>query len=182
MGEKTILRNDKISSLEDPNDPVADFNGLYDSIDLRTIQYRISYNLEKYWKVGKISTIKTAIQGAMFLTEELFANELYRIGGASILRGFDEQSVLAARYHMATFEYRVLLGQNSYFYLFSDWAYLENPVRDGKHEDTPVGFGAGMTFETGAGLFGLSYALGRQYGNAVDFRAAKIHFGYMNYF
>jgi hypothetical protein len=45
-----------------------------------------------------------------------------------------------------------------------------------------LGFGAGLTFETKAGIFGLSYAVGKQNSNPLDFRSSKIHFGYVNIF
>jgi hypothetical protein len=48
--------------------------------------------------------------------------------------------------------------------------------------DFPFGFGAGAAFETKIGIFGLSYAMGRQLDNAISFKSGKIHFGYVNYF
>jgi hypothetical protein len=48
--------------------------------------------------------------------------------------------------------------------------------------DFPFGFGAGTTFETKVGLFGLTYALGQQQDNPISFKTGKIHFGYVNYF
>jgi hypothetical protein len=46
----------------------------------------------------------------------------------------------------------------------------------------PFGFGAGISLETKAGWFSLSYALGKPADEKLDFRAAKIHFGYLNRF
>jgi hypothetical protein len=41
----------------------------------------------------------------------------------------------------------------------------------------PFGFGAGIAFTTKAGLFYLSYALGKQLDNPISFKTGKIHFG-----
>ena len=51
-------------------------------------------------------------------------------------------------------------------------------------EKWPFGFGLGLTLETKAGLFGLSYAIGKDSDPSrfVNLRNAKIHFGYVNYF
>lgn len=98
-----------------------------------------------------------------------------------MLRGFDEEAIFASLFSVVTLEYRFLLSKNSYFNLFYDAAYVENRA-DGYENDFPFGFGAGLAFETKAGLFGVSYALGRQQSAPIDFRAAKIHFGYVNYF
>jgi len=48
--------------------------------------------------------------------------------------------------------------------------------------DTPIGFGAGTSFETKAGIFSLTYALGRQFNNPVELRGGKIHFGFTSLF
>ncbi len=182
IGKREILRNPDIIKLEDDLDPDFDFNTLYDSIRLKTTQYEIHYGLDQYFPLTARSVIKVAVNGAALISQDILSNELFRIGGNHLLRGFDEESIRASFYNILTLEYRFLLGQNSYFYLFGDAAYLENEVNRGSLVDRPFGFGAGMTFETKAGLFAVAYALGRQLDNPIDLRSAKIHFGYVNYF
>jgi len=49
----------------------------------------------------------------------------------------------------------------------------------------PWGLGAGINFETAAGLLSLSAAVGRDLGNATDFfdlTSPRIHIGYVNLF
>jgi len=48
--------------------------------------------------------------------------------------------------------------------------------------DNPFGFGAGMSFETKAGIFSIMYALGKQFDNPIDMKSAKIHFGIISTF
>ena len=95
---------------------------------------------------------------------------------------FDEEAILATFFNVITLEFRYLLSQNSYFNVFFDGAYAERRLERSYENDFPFGFGAGLAFETKAGLFGVSYALGRQQKNPIDFKSAKIHFGYVNYF
>ncbi|MEM9024212.1 MAG: BamA/TamA family outer membrane protein, partial [Bacteroidota bacterium] len=114
-------------------------------------------------------------------TESLFRNELYRIGGLKTLRGFDEESIFASIYSIATVEVRYLLEQNSYAYLFWDGAYVENNSQGSAFTDRPFGFGVGVSFETKAGIFSFSYALGKQRGNPILLRAAKLHFGFVTF-
>jgi hemolysin activation/secretion protein len=123
-------------------------------------------------------------QSAYTFNENTFENELYRIGGLKILRGFDEESIFTSFYAVNSIEYRILLEQNSYWYLFFDGAYYENKNVNlaTKITDTPFGFGTGITFQTNSGIFSLNYALGKQFNNPIEFRAAKIHFGFVNYF
>jgi hypothetical protein len=46
-----------------------------------------------------------------------------------------------------------------------------------------MGLGAGLNFETKAGIFGISAAVGRRdVGQSFDFRATKFHLGYVSLF
>lgn len=115
------------------------------------------------------------------LNENLFQNEMFRIGGIHSLRGFDELSISASTFGIATAEYRFLLDQNSNIYVFYDRAYYEQAEAETFFADRPYGFGAGIAFETRAGIFSVNYALGSQQNNPILFRSAKIHFGFVNF-
>ena len=45
-----------------------------------------------------------------------------------------------------------------------------------------MGLGVGLSFETPVGIFGLSVAVGQQFGQGFDFRNPKLHFGYVSVF
>jgi hemolysin activation/secretion protein len=174
-GVKRIERNNRILELG--------YGELYDTLELRSFQYKLSGQLEGYLPLFNRSTLLGRLQGgAIFSEAPVYFNEQFRIGGNQILRGFDEESVFATRYALSTLEYRLLIGQNSYLYAFGDLAYVEDvtPVKD--ITDWPYGFGAGITFETSAGLFGVSLAYGKQLDNPIDFSAPKVHFGYVSLF
>ena len=121
--------------------------------------------------------------GGIFSEKPVFANENYRLGGNKLLRGFDEESLFATRFVVGTAEYRLLLGPNSFLSAFADWGYLENLATKNRIFQRPLGLGAGLNFETRAGIFGISAAVGRRdKGQAVDFRATKFHLGYVSLF
>ena len=181
-GRKLIRKNAAITGLSDPLQPEFDYNTLYDSIQLSTLAFEYQYDAQLFLPIGRSATTLIRLRGAANLNTELFSNELYRIGGNTILRGFDELSLFVSEYHIATLEWRYLLTQNGYAALFFDQAYTVNRALDNALYDAPLGFGASLAFETKAGIFGLSYALGTQRGNPVLVRNAKIHFGYVNYF
>lgn len=111
-----------------------------------------------------------------------FENELYRFGGANTLRGFDESIFYASIYSIQNAEIRYLFERNSAFYLFWNGAYYYKNVAQDVTEDFPWGLGIGMDFQTKAGIFSLSYALGKQFDNPFEIRTAKIHFGYISRF
>lgn len=111
-----------------------------------------------------------------------YENELYRFGGAKSLRGFDESIFFASIYSLQKVEIKYLFEQNSAFYAFWNGAYYYKNVVQDVTEDFPWGFGIGLDFDTRAGIFSLSYALGKQFDNPFEIQSAKIHFGYISRF
>lgn len=150
---------------------------LYDSIPLNSTLYRLQLNAAGFIPLFRRSTLMIGNQTGFLENENLFDNELFRIGGLKTLRGFDEQSITASIYSIFTLEFRYLFDVNSYFQLFVDGAYYERNANSGYFKDTPYGLGVGVNFETRAGIFALSYALGSRDGQPLQFKSAKIHFG-----
>jgi hypothetical protein len=66
--------------------------------------------------------------------------------------------------------------------LFGNGAWYENIAVNRNIRDLPYGLGAGLSFETKAGIFVVSYALGSQFGNPISFRSAKVHLGISSLF
>ncbi len=170
LGNKTIRENPKIDKQ------------LYANLDLKSTIYNFNLNTAYYLPIKKRSVLKFESKNGYTSNKNLFNNELYRIGGLLTLRGFDEESIFASLYSIETFEYRFILEQNSYLFAFIDGAYYESKEKDKFLADRPVGFGVGMSFETNAGIFSISYAIGKQFNNPILFRAAKVHFGFVNFF
>ncbi|CAN5408226.1 hypothetical protein BH09BAC1_BH09BAC1_20680 [soil metagenome] len=181
-GTRRIRPISRIETLVDPLNPDETFAFLYDSIKLTTVQYRFTWQYDRFWPIGRRSTLKTGMRGGSFISNPVFINELFRIGGSRLLRGFDEESIFVSTFNVLSAEFRFLLSKNSFFQVFMDAAYVEDRTLDKFRRDFPYGFGAGITFETKAGMFAVSYALGSQQGNPIDFRSSKVHFGYYNLF
>ena len=111
----------------------------------------------------------------------IYQNELFRFGGLNTLRGFNEEELFSSTKGQITIEYRFLLDQNSNIFIFYDQCMYENNSLS-YYRDNPFGFGAGISFGSKIGVFNITYALGKQFTNAIDFRTSKIHFGYTAYF
>ena len=179
-GLKTIKKNSTITGIKNGD---FDYESLYDSISLRSFQYRGSGSLAAYFPLFSRGVVKTGAHlGGVFGKEPVYQNEQFRIGGNRIMRGYDEESIFATRFVVLTMEYRFLIGQNSYLYAFGDYGYVENITPEITRFEHPLGFGAGITFETKVGIFGFSLALGRLSDNTFDMRNVKTHFGYINVF
>lgn len=183
-GFNRILRNAQIESLRISGDSIFSFAALYDAVSGRSARFRLEGQMEYFWPLFARTTVKLGLQGGgIFTPDPLYTNEQYRLGGNKRLRGFNEESLFAGRFVMATTEIRLLIGPNSFMAAFMDYAYLENTTVQVRQFLRPLGLGAGMNFETKAGIFGISLAVGRpDVGQSVDFRAAKFHIGYISLF
>lgn len=169
-GNREIKKNSKINET------------LYNNIQLRSTQYQTEGSLSFYIPLLRASAVKIGAQGGGIMSPQLFRNELFRIGGFRSIRGVDEQSIFASSFVIGTLEYRFLFEQNSALVLFADGSWYENNALGQYISDTPYSFGAGVSFETKAGIFQLNYALATQLGNPFDFRSGKVNFGLVNTF
>ncbi|MBC7850316.1 MAG: hypothetical protein H7Y31_11300 [Chitinophagaceae bacterium] len=181
-GTKKVKKNDVIVQLTDKNDPGFDFNSLYDTVSLSSFQFRVRATGAHFFPLTNASTIKTALSIGWFQSPSIFRNELFQIGGYRLLRGFDEESIYASQFAVATVEYRYLVGMNSYLFTFVDGGLAKNSARSGGQSNTFIGAGLGLALETKAGIFNISFAAGKRNDIDFNFRQSKIHFGYVNYF
>ena len=160
-----------------------DYSALYAELDLSGFKYQISSKMQYFIPVFRSSAIKLSNHtGYMGSGENLYDNELFRIGGIKLLRGFNEETIFASFYSVFTFEYRLLFNQNSNLFVFSDLAYTEQITDIIRKFDLPIGFGTGLNLQTKVGIFSISYAIGGQRQNRLNFGSGKIHFGMVTSF
>ena len=150
---------------------------IYDSIPSKEI--KLSSMLEFMWfiPIFRQQTILLGNKSALLESENIMKNELYRIGGFKLLRGFDEQSIYANSYSVFNLEYRFLLDQNAYLGAFWDIGFVNNKLNSEPY-DILQGFGISFSFASKAGIFNLAYALGKSNAENIQFKQSKIHFGY----
>jgi hemolysin activation/secretion protein len=182
-GRKRIKKNNTITNLADADDPDFRFEDLYNERPDKSFQYNIRLGGAFFIPIFEQSTIMLGLQsGWMGSDDILFENELARIGGTKLLRGFNQESFQVSLYSIFTAEYRILFNQNSNLFVFTDWGYIEKNTETDKFSDRPLGLGVGMNLETKIGIFGISYAIGKQKNSALDFGEGKIHFGMVSIF
>ena len=180
VGTKNIKENSTVLNIADTT---FNYASLYDSLKLHSYQLRVVASLAHYFQLGKQSTLKMVGNIGVFSSQDIFLNELFQIGGYKLLRGFDEESIYATQYGVATAEYHYLVGQNSYLFGFIDKGWVKNKYQFVNVNTNYTGFGIGMEFETKLGLLNISYAIGSQSNEPFNLNGnSKIHFGYINYF
>jgi outer membrane protein insertion porin family len=109
-------------------------------------------------------------------------SDLFRLGGASTLRGYREGQFLGSRIVWTNLEYRFLVAPRSFFYGFIDGGYIVQPdiaaVKMTGSEQSKFGYGIGVRMDSALGLIGVSFALGE----GDTFSTAKIHIRLINEF
>lgn len=180
-GVRSIIKNNGILSINADN---IDFTALYDSINLNTLQLSAVLSGTLFIPITNRVTFKNNIQGGVrFDQGKALENEIFRIGGNRLLRGFDELSIFTNLYAIYTAELRLLIDRNSYLSLpFIDIARMRVLAEGQSIWDNAVGVGLGINFATQIGIFNISFAAGRRLDNPINFQNTKVHFGYVNLF
>jgi outer membrane protein assembly factor BamA len=172
IGNKTILRNNAFES------------SYYDTLSLKTTQLTGAWRGEYYVKLTKGSVLLTRLKGETLFNKRLYLNDLFRLGGLSSIRGFNDFSFYASTYTVGTLEYRFYPAADSYLLLFYDQGYYRRDVSGNQTQQYPFGLGGGISFSTGAGIFQLIYSVGRspELKQPLSLNHSKIHFGVVSRF
>lgn len=164
-GRKQLLRN---AALE---------QSFYDTLDVNTTQLSLALRLEKFTKLGRNGTLLTRLRSEALLNNQIFLNDMYRLGGLTTIRGFDDFFFFASSYAISTLEYRLYTDTDSYVLLFYDQGYYRSELESFRTRDMPYGLGGGISFSTGAGIFQLVYSVGQSAQQQLGLKNSKIHFG-----
>jgi outer membrane protein assembly factor BamA len=159
-------------------------DSLYNDIQLKSVQLNLDFLAERFFKVGKRSVIVIKSEGGTILNrnKNIFYNDMYRLGGLKSLRGFNENNFFATSFLTGTLEYRFFTDETSYLFLFYDQGYILNRLNKAIPKDYPYGFGAGISFTTGVGIFNFVYSLGQSKSQLISLNLSKIHFGIISRF
>lgn len=151
------------------------------SVIVKSLTYRGESKIEFFIPITRRHVIRLANLTEFYSAPTIFQNELYRFGGLTNQRGFNEDELLSTTKNTSIIEYRFLLDKNSHVFAFFDQSWYENNAAN-YYNDSPFGFGVGFSFSTNFGVFSISYALGKQLSNQILFSNSKVHFGYIVYF
>lgn len=153
-----------------------------ESEDLALPQYEVQNWLKVFVPLyGRFSAALTN-KTAWILSDHIFYNEQFRIGGYNSIRGIDQQSLYCTGYSISTAEMRFNYEENSNIHVFTDWAWYESNLQDVYYKDWLYSVGIGITLYTNAGLFSMDYATATTLNDRLSLGDANITFGYTTYF
>ncbi|MCH7976323.1 MAG: BamA/TamA family outer membrane protein [Bacteroidetes bacterium] len=101
--------------------------------------------------------------------------DLFRFGGATSLRGYDEDQFIGNIVGRFLAEYRYQLDRTSFAFLFVDVGYIDRPALADFEpaQDVKPGYGFGVQYQTPLGLVTVTYAVNPDLGIGQG----KVHLG-----
>ena len=105
-------------------------------------------------------------------SDSFLTNELFRIGGANSIRGFNEQSIFTNQFSYLNIEYRYATSRDSYLHTISDFGLFQNTINNAR--ESLVGLGFGYLFTIDNNRVNLGYALGITPNESFDFNQSKL--------
>mgnify|MGYP002762399723 CR=1 FL=1 len=124
-------------------------------------QERLQAEVRAYLPLFDRQVLAVGGDGSMLLSRAYDRSDLFRLGGARSLRGYDEDRFLGNAVARGLVEYRVQLDRASYAHAFVDLGYVarpaltDTPSRQGWHP----GYGLGLRLQTAIGRLSATYAL-----------------------
>jgi outer membrane protein insertion porin family len=149
--------------------------------NLKSTARRVIFDLSYYLSPFLRQVIAAQVHLRDFNSGNIDASDLFRLGGATTLRGYQEGQFLGSRLVWTNFEYRFLVAPLSFFYIFLDFGYIAPSGITAElqiPEQKKIGYGIGVRMDSALGLIGVSFALGE----GDTFGTSKIHFRLINEF
>lgn len=166
IGTKKVTKNAALS------------DAYYDSIALSTNFYRADLHLMGQKRIKKNLFFFQDVQGGALENNEILTNELYRLGGLSTIRGFNEKTFFAKRFGMVRSELRSFFESQSYAYLFFDQLIYQRA----RASEYVFGTGLGFVLATLSGQFSFALSVGQSDNQQISFNELRAHFGYVSRF
>ena len=151
-----------------------------DSESLKTDQSKYELTTNYNWTLNRKNSIFIQNHSALLISDNLFTNELFRIGGTNSIRGFNEESIFTSSHTILNLEYRYHLYNSSYLYSITDFAHINNGLLN---DNTQLySFGIGYQYKLKSGILNLSYAIGKETAIPIDIDNSRFHIKFFKFF
>jgi hypothetical protein len=141
-------------------------------------QFKIKTNLTYIWDINTRNSLFIRNETGYLNSDTYLTNELFRIGGANSIRGFNEQSIFTESYTFFNIEYRILTNSKSYLYSITDFGRFSSL----NEQKNALGLGLGYFFNTGNSQININAAVGKNNSNTIDFKEIKLVINWKSYF
>lgn len=137
------------------------------------LQDRLEGEVRGYLPLNRSLTLVLGGDARVLVSDAPDPSDLFRLGGTSTLRGYDEERFAGIAVGRVLAELRSRLEGPAFAYTFVDLGYVDPGKDSGEKPQLYPGFGVGVQLATAAGLLNVSYAVNREDG----LLNGRIHFG-----
>lgn len=123
--------------------------------------------------LGRNHSLYAGVMAKKLWSKTYYLNELFRIGGITNIRGFNESSIDASQTLTLQTEYRYRLSKEMYLHSITDLGWIRNDVLS--NSDTLIGVGFGLGIYNKLGLMSIQIANGITSKEKLDFDKTRIH-------
>ena len=116
-------------------------------------------DFQQYLPTWRKQVIAIGLHAATTWGANIPPTELFYLGGANTLRGYDEDWFSGPRRVYANFEYRLIVGRASRIFVFVDLGSVTQINQPSVFDPLRVGYGLGMRLESRGGLLRIDYGL-----------------------
>ena len=120
---------------------------------------KVWLSLQQYFPTWRKQTVAFELYGAAAWGVNIPPTELFYLGGATTLRGYDEDWFSGPRRVYANIEYRYLVGPDSQIFVFTDLGAVTLTEMPSVFDRLRVGYGFGARLESRGGILRLNYGL-----------------------
>jgi len=147
--------------------------GSRDLKDSKDDQIKLITTFNYIFNLNQKNSIYVQNNTKILFSDTFLTNELFRFGGITSIRGFDENSIDASLLTVINTEYRFQFNSGLYLHTIIDLGYFENETISLKEKLYSYGIGIGL--QSKAGLLKLNIANGNSENQSFNFSNTKIH-------
>lgn len=152
--------------------------GKRDALHENNSQYKLDLTSSILFQLNRRLSLYLKSSSGYLSSKNYLQNELYRIGGAHSVRGFNEQSIFTPSYSFINSEFRFSTEEKSYIYNVFDFGFFKN-----QHLRKNIySFGLGYVFKTTRNLFDINYAVGKHSKIPLNTNNSKVSFKILTFF
>ena len=140
-------------------------------------QFKIETSASYLWDLNERSSIYVKNKTGYLNSDSFIDNELFRIGGANSIRGYNEQSIYTNSYTYFNLEYRYLTSEKSYLYTISDIGQAEVNAEN----KNILGLGLGYLFHTHKNQINIGLIAGKN-NKKILIRNTQLLIHWVSYF
>lgn len=139
--------------------------GFRNTTNSKQTQSKLNIQSSYLHEINHRNLIYLHSETGMLFSNNYLVNELYRIGGANSIRGFEQQSIFTPKYSFLNLEYRFLTSKNSYLYSITDFGIIQNTDKQLKNV---FGYGIGYSFTINKTIINIIANAGNSNFNSIN--------------